>query len=114
MRRLLLIAVSVLLLADVSAAFAADRLVVFAAASLKTALDAAAAQYRADGGAEVAISYAGSLALARQIVAGAPADIFGSADEASMDEAVKGGAIRPETRVDLLSNALVLIAPKSA
>ncbi len=49
-----------------SAAFADDRLVMFAAASLKTALDAAAAQYHADGGAEVAISYGGSLALARQ------------------------------------------------
>jgi len=70
-----------------------DRLVVFAAASLKTALDAAAGAYRAGGGGEVAISYGGSLGLARQIVAGAPADIFASADEESMDEAVKGGAI---------------------
>jgi molybdate transport system substrate-binding protein len=54
------------------------------------------------------------LALARQIVAGAPADIFMSADEPSMDEAAKGNAIRVETRLDLLSNRLVLIAPKAA
>lgn len=86
----------------------------FAAASLKTALDAAAEQYHADGGAEVAISYGGSLALARQLVAGAPVDVFGSADEASMDEAAKAGAIRRDTRVDLLSNRLVLIAPKDS
>ena len=95
-------------------AHAEDRIVVFAAASLKTALDAVAAKYHAGGGAEVAASYGGSLALARQIVAGAPADIFMSADEPSMDEAVKGNAIRPETRIDLLSNKLVLVAPKTA
>jgi molybdate transport system substrate-binding protein len=114
MRRLLLIAVSLLLLADASAVFAADRLVVFAAASLKTALDAAAATYRLQGGGDVAISYGGSLALARQIVAGAPADVFGSADEESMDQAVEGGAIRAGTRFDLLSNRLVVVAPKSS
>ncbi|MGO8800662.1 MAG: molybdate ABC transporter substrate-binding protein [Roseiarcus sp.] len=89
-----------------------EPLTVFAAASLKTALDEAAAAFRADGGAEVRISYGGSLALARQIVAGAPADIFASADEQSMDEAVKGGAIAPASRFDLLGNRLVVIAPK--
>jgi molybdate transport system substrate-binding protein len=62
----------------------------------------------------VAISYGGSLGLARQIVAGAPADIFASADEESMDEAVKGGAIREGTRFDLLSNRLVVVAPKAS
>jgi molybdate transport system substrate-binding protein len=97
-----------------SAAFAEERLVMFAAASLKNAIDAAAAKYHADGGAEVAVSYGSSLALARQIIAGAPADVYASADEASMDEAVKAGAIRPGTRLDLLVNALVLIAPKTA
>jgi molybdate transport system substrate-binding protein len=95
-------------------ALADDKLVVFAAASLKTALDAAATAYHKDGGPELAISYGGSLGLARQIVAGAPADIFASADEPSMDEAVKAGAIRPDSRIDLLGNRLVLVAPKSA
>jgi molybdate transport system substrate-binding protein len=111
MRRLVLFAA---LLAFAAPTFAADRLVVFAAASLKTALDAAAGAYRAGGDGDVAISYGGSLGLARQIVAGAPADIFASADEESMDEAVKGGAIRAGSRFDLLSNRLVVVAPKSS
>jgi molybdate transport system substrate-binding protein len=112
MRRLVILLAA--LLAFAPPAFAADRLVVFAAASLKTALDAAAGGYRAGGGGEVAISYGGSLGLARQIVAGAPADIFASADEESMDEAVKGGAIREGTRFDLLSNRIVVVAPKTS
>jgi molybdate transport system substrate-binding protein len=112
MRRLAILLAA--LLAFAAPAFAADRLVVFAAASLKTALDAAAGAYRAGGGGDVAISYGGSLGLARQIVAGAPADVFASADEESMDEAVKGGAIRAGTRFDLLSNRLVVVAPKTA
>lgn len=95
-------------------AFAQDKIVVFAAASLKTALDGAAADFHANGGAEVAVSYGGSLSLARQIVAGAPADLFASADEASMDEAAKGGAIRAGSRVDFLGNRLVVVAPKTA
>ena len=114
MRRLHLMFAALIAFAVAPAARADDRVVVFAAASLKTALDAAAAKYSADGGAEVVDSYGGSLALARQLVAGAPADIFGSADEASMDEAAKGGAIQAETRVDLLSNTLVVIAPKAS
>ena len=91
-----------------------DAVVVFAAASLKTALDEAAARFHADGGPEVKISYGGSLGLARQIVAGAPADVFVSADESSMDEAANSGAIKTETRFDWLGNELVLVAPKSA
>jgi len=91
-----------------------DAVIVFAAASLKSALDEAATAFRAGEGAELKISYGGSLALARQIVAGAPADLFASADEESMDEAAKGGAIKPESRFDLLGNRLVVIAPKSS
>jgi molybdate transport system substrate-binding protein len=89
-----------------------EPLVVFAAASLKTALDEASAGFHAGGGAEVRISYGGSLALARQIVAGAPADIFASADEESMNEAAKGVAIKADSRRDLLGNQLVVVAPK--
>jgi molybdate transport system substrate-binding protein len=91
-----------------------DKVVVFAAASLKTALDAVAAAFHKDGGPEVSLSYGGSLGLARQLVAGAPADVFVSADEPSMDAAAKGKAIRPETRVDFLRNHLVVVAPKSS
>jgi molybdate transport system substrate-binding protein len=89
-----------------------EPVIAFAAASLKSALDAAAAGFQADGGAEIKISYGGSLALARQIVAGAPADLFASADEESMDEAEKGAVVKAGSRVDLIGNQLVVVAPK--
>ena len=104
--------VATLLASAVSPARAADPpVVVFAAASLKNVLDAAAAAFQAANGVEVKISYGGSLALARQIEQGAPADVFVSADEESMDEADAKGAIRKETRMDLLTNTLVVVAP---
>jgi len=93
-------------------AFAGDKLVVFAAASLKTALDAAAAKFHENGGPEVSLSYGGSLGLARQLAAGAPADVFISADEPSMDAAA--ASIRPESRADFLRNHLVVVALKTA
>ena len=95
-------------------ALAEAPVVVFAAASLKTALDETAAAFRAEQGVEIKISYGGSLALARQLAQGAPADIFVSADEDSMDEAAKAKAIKPESRVDLLGNALVVVAGKNS
>ena len=88
----------------------ADEVVVFAAASLKTALDQVAAEFQAATGHEVVISYAGSNALAKQIIEGAPADIFISAAVNWMDEVEKAGLVVPGTRVDILGNALVLIA----
>jgi molybdate transport system substrate-binding protein len=91
-----------------------DRILVFAAASLKGPLDDAAAAFRAETGIEVRISYAGSNALAKQIEAGAPADLFISADEAWMDYLSERNLIRPGSRIDLQSNELVLIAPASA
>ena len=114
MRRLPSALLSLFLALTPAGALARERIVVFAAASLKTALDGAAADYRARGGAEVAISYGGSLSLERQIVAGAPADLFASADEESMDEAAKAGAIRADSRIDLLGNRLVVVAPRAA
>ncbi|MCJ2057908.1 molybdate ABC transporter substrate-binding protein [Methylobacterium sp. J-048] len=90
---------------------AADPVVVFAAASLKNALDDATGGWTKDAGKTVRISYAGSNALAKQIEAGAPADIFISADQAWMDYAEKAGSLKPGSRVELLRNALVLIAP---
>ena len=95
-------------------AFAADKLIVFAAASLKTALDAAGKAFHAGGGPEVSLSYGGSLGLARQLVAGAPADVFISADEPSMDAAAQGHAIKPDSRADILRNRLVVVAPKDS
>ncbi len=87
---------------------------VFAAASLKNALDDVAAQYRRETGKETAISYAASSALAKQIEAGAPADIFISADLDWMDYLAKRNLIVPASRKNLLGNELVLVAPKSA
>jgi molybdate transport system substrate-binding protein len=88
----------------------ADEVVVFAAASLKTALDAVAADFQQSSGHTVTISYGGSNALARQIIEGAPADIFVSAAVNWMDEIEKAGLVAPGTRTDLLGNTLVLIA----
>ncbi|TBW40315.1 molybdate ABC transporter substrate-binding protein [Siculibacillus lacustris] len=86
---------------------------VFAAASMKTALDEIDALYTKATGKSVTVSYAASSALAKQIEQGAPADLFVSADIPWMDYVAAKGLIRPETRVDLLGNALVLIAPLS-
>ncbi|NBJ11877.1 molybdate ABC transporter substrate-binding protein [Microvirga sp. SYSU G3D207] len=92
----------------------ARDVVVFAAASLKNALDDAAAVWMRDTGRRVVASYAASNALAKQIEAGAPADIFFSADPDWMDYAASKGLIRPESRISLLGNSLVLIAPKES
>lgn len=97
------------------AALAQSRdVVVFAAASLKNALDEAGAAWMRETGKRVVVSYAASSALAKQIEAGAPADLFFSADLDWMEYAASKGLIKPESRVSLLGNALVLVAPKEA
>ena len=88
----------------------AEEVVVFAAASMKTALDEVAAKFQAETGHTVVISYAGSNALAKQIIEGAPADIFVSAAENWMDEVEKAGLVVEGTREELLGNTLVLVA----
>jgi molybdate transport system substrate-binding protein len=82
---------------------------IFAAASMKTALDAVAAAWKAETGKTTSIVYASSASLARQIDYGAPADIFISADLTWMDYLDKAKLIQPGTRRNLLGNALVLI-----
>jgi molybdate transport system substrate-binding protein len=89
---------------------AAGEVVVFAAASMKTALDDFAAGWMAETGHEVVVSYAGSGALAQQIIAGAPADIFVSAAVTWMDAVERAGLLAEGTRRDLFGNSLVLIA----
>jgi molybdate transport system substrate-binding protein len=89
-------------------------LTVFAAASLTDALSAIAAEYRRQTGTEVRFSFAASSAIARQIAAGAPADLFVSADEAWMDYAAERRLIRPSSRIDIVGNRLVLIAPAAS
>ncbi|MFD1327244.1 molybdate ABC transporter substrate-binding protein [Mycoplana ramosa] len=93
-------------------ASAEDRLTVFAAASLKNALDAANAAWTKKTSRETTVSYGASSALAKQIEAGAPADIFISADLAWMDYVAEKKLIKDDTRSNLLGNRIVLVAPK--
>jgi molybdate transport system substrate-binding protein len=89
-------------------------LVVFAAASMKNALDDVDAAFTARTGVKVSASYAASSTLAKQIEQGAPADIFVSADTDWMDYAIGKKTINESTRVNLLGNSIVLIAPKDS
>lgn len=93
---------------------AQKTVLVFAAASLKNALDETASLFQKAHGAEIKSSYGASLTLAKQIEAGAPADIFISADVASMDYLAQKKRIKLETRVNLLGNRLVVIAPEAS
>jgi molybdate transport system substrate-binding protein len=86
-------------------------LTVFAAASLKEALDEQVGRFQADTGSQVVVSYAASNALAKQIEAGAPADVILSADIDWIDYLDQRKLLRPGTRTNLLRNRLVLIAP---
>ncbi len=92
-------------------AFAQDKVTVFAAASMKNALDAANAEWAKETSNEATVSYAASSALAKQIEAGAPADLFISADLAWMDYVAGKKLIKEDTRTNLLGNRLVLVAP---
>jgi molybdate transport system substrate-binding protein len=97
------------------AAAAQGSMTIFAAASLRNALDQAAARYAKETGTPPAkISYDSSSTLARQIEQGAPADLFISADVDWMDYLARKGLVRPGTRVDLFTNRLALIAPKGS
>ncbi len=87
---------------------------VFAAASLKEAMDDQARQFESRTGNKVIVSYGASNALANQIEAGAPADVFISADLDWMDYLDQRQLLAPGTRDSLLRNALVLIAPASS
>lgn len=92
----------------------AGDVTVFAAASLKDAMDDVAAAWQHATGSTASVSYAGSSALARQIQAGAPADVFVSANVAWMDLLEGQGLLANDTRINLLGNALVLIATGEA
>jgi molybdate transport system substrate-binding protein len=97
------------------AASAQERsLTVFVAASLKNAIDDINTVYTAKTRVKVSASYAASSALARQIEQGAPADVFVSADLEWMDYAIGKKTINEASRMNLLGNKLVLIAPKDS
>ncbi|MER8975677.1 MULTISPECIES: molybdate ABC transporter substrate-binding protein [unclassified Mesorhizobium] len=103
-----------MLMAAVPAAHADDKVVVFAAASLKDGLDAVNKACEADVGEAATISYAASSALARQIESGAPADVFISADLDWIKYLSDRKLSKPETEVKLLGNQIVLIAPQDS
>lgn len=88
--------------------------VVFAAASLKNAMDEINVQWQHETGKKAVISYAASSALARQIEQGAPADVFMSADLDWMDYLQQRNLIKTDTRANLLGNRIVLIAGKDS
>ena len=104
--------VGVAVLAGLAPAAAQESVTVFAAASMKNVLD----EINAAFGAKplVKVSYAASSALMKQIEQGAPADVFISADTDWMDYGSQKKLIKDETRVNLLGNRLVLIAPKDS
>lgn len=85
---------------------------VFAAASLTNALNDIGAEWQKAGHPKPSLAYAASSTLAKQVEAGAPADIFASADLAWMDYLDQRGWIQPATRANLLGNELVLVVPK--
>lgn len=97
-----------------SAQAAGDRVLVFAAASLKNAMDDVAASYMKSHDTDVRVSYAGSSTLARQIESGAPAQVYVSANQSWMDKLEQDERIDADSRVDLLRNHLVLAAPKDS
>jgi molybdate transport system substrate-binding protein len=112
MKRLLRLSVLLSAAMLAFAASAADAARIYAAASLTTAITEAAARWQKIGHPAPITVFAASSTLAKQIEAGAPADLFASADLSWMDEVEKAGRVQAGSRVNLLGNALVLIAPK--
>lgn len=106
-----LIAASCLLIASAALAQPRADMTVYAAASVKESVDELTQHFEKQSGGKVLVSYAASSALARQIEKGAPADLFISADLDWMDYLDQRKFLRAGSRVNLLSNRLVLIAP---
>jgi molybdate transport system substrate-binding protein len=89
----------------------AEEVEVFAAASLTDALKEIAVGYEKESGDKIIFNFAASSVLETQIKAGAPADIFFSADEAKMNDLARQNLVTADTRKDLLSNSLVVVVP---
>jgi molybdate transport system substrate-binding protein len=89
----------------------ATEILVSAAASLNNVLTELGTNFQAQTGIQVEFNFGASSTLARQIEAGAPSDIFFSADETQMDNLAKQNLIDPSTRVSRLGNSLVVVEP---
>ena len=110
----LFVGITVLAAFSTSAAAQSPGLVVSVAASVYDALDEIAGLYRAATGVTVALNAGGSNTLARQIVEGAKAGVFLSADEAQMEAVEKAGRVVVGTRTRLLTNELAIVVPRSS
>ena len=111
----LFLAFAVSLAAIPTPAAAQDKsLTIFAAASMKNALDEIDAAYTAKTGVKIVVSYGPSSGLAKQLEQGAPADVFISADTDWMDYAAGKKSINEASRINLLGNSIVLVAPKDS
>jgi len=111
-RRLALAALALLAVSGPPAG--AAEVTVFAAASLADAVAEIGRAFEAASGHHLAFNFGGSNDLARQIEAGAAADVFFSADSLQMDRLVRAGLVRAAERVELLSNQLVIVVPASS
>ena len=98
---------------DLARGPATDGLLVFAAASLTESMQELGGQFEKQAWTKIEFSFGGSNDLARQIAAGAPADVFFSADKEKMDGLEKSGFVRKEDRRDFLSNRLAVVVPGS-
>jgi molybdate transport system substrate-binding protein len=103
--------VAVFLLALAALPSRAEEILVFGAASLTESLQELGKAFESKTGTAVRFSFGSSSDLARQIKAGAPADVFFSADTAKMDDLEKEGFVRKEDRREFLSNILVVVVP---
>ncbi len=118
-RRIAVTALAAVMAGVISLPFAAiaqdgKTATIFAAASMKNALDDINAAFTKQTGIKTVVSYAASSALMKQIENGAPADVFASADLDWMDYGSQKKLIKDDTRINLLGNRLVLIAPKDS
>lgn len=110
--RLLALSASALIALSTQRAAYADELVVSAAASLTNAFRTMATAFeKAHADTKIVLNFGASDVLLQQIIAGAPADVFASADEKAMDRAVEAKAVMPATRRDFATNSLVMIVP---
>ena len=108
------ILLSLAILAGVAVQATAEPVNVFAAASLKNALDAVSQAWKAEAGKETKNTYAASSALAKQVEQAAPADVFISADLDWMNYLAEKKLVKEDTRKMLLGNQLVLVATKGS
>ena len=111
MKRTLLAALSALLALACADRGVQPELTVYAAASLRDALEEVGLTYQARTGASLTFNFGSSGDLSRQLVAAGQADLFFSADEKELDRVQQAGLVEPGTRCSLLSNQLVVIEP---